>query len=204
MAQITLRPFLSSLQAGHHIGLTTFRTSNADWEGSTYSPVIVCQRTCTKQASNRSRAILARARYCKLRLALLCFTTFISGSLYVNHPTQPSASSGCNSRNHTKPLAGLDIPRKVATLSERLAPHRYQWRTAPRLRGAEPSVLSISDAARNSKTITYAAYAAFAIFPVFWVKCYLNARQLNPSGNNARLVSHAWEARALPLSYTRM
>src|SRR5574340_135865 len=85
-------------------------------------------------------------------------TTFNSGSHYINHPTQPSASSGCNSRNHTKPLTGSDIPRKVATLSERLAPHRCQWRTAPRLQGAEPLVLLYF--LRNSRTITYAAYAA--------------------------------------------
>jgi len=45
---------------------------------------------------------------------------------YVNHSTQSSASSGCNSRNHAIPLTGYGVPRKVATLSERLAPHRYQ------------------------------------------------------------------------------
>jgi len=61
----------------------------------------------------------------------------------VDHPTQPSASSGCNFRNHAKPLAGYDVPLKVATLSERLVPHRYQWRTALRLRGAETSVRPI-------------------------------------------------------------
>jgi len=68
--RMALRPSLSVKLTGHHIGLTTFRTSNKSWEGSAFSPVIVCQRICTKQTNNRSRAILARARCCKLRLAL--------------------------------------------------------------------------------------------------------------------------------------
>lgn len=80
----------------------------------------------------------------QLRLASSSLTTFISSSLYVNHPTQPSASSECNSRNHARPLAGYGVPHKVATLSERSAPHRYQWRTAPRLQGAEPLVVPAS------------------------------------------------------------
>lgn len=133
---------MSAGQAGHHIGLTTFRTSNKSWEGSAFSPVIVCQRICTKQTNNRSRAIFGQSPILQVAFGSTSLTTFNSGSHYINHPTQPSASSGCNSRNHTKPLTGFDIPHKVATLSERLAPHRYQWRTAPRLRGAEPSVLS--------------------------------------------------------------
>jgi hypothetical protein len=47
-------------------------------------------------------------------------TTFNSSSLYVNHPTQPSSSFGRNYRTHGKSLAGLAVPRRVATLSERL------------------------------------------------------------------------------------
>lgn len=61
---------------------------------------------------------------------------------FVDHITQPSISSGCNYRNHTKPLAGQDVPRRMITLSERFAPRRYQRRTAPRLLGAEPQVRS--------------------------------------------------------------
>ena len=53
-------------------------------------------------------------------------TTFNSSSLYVNHPTQPSASSGRNYRTPGKSLTESAVPRKAATLSERSAPHRYQ------------------------------------------------------------------------------
>jgi hypothetical protein len=68
--RMTLRSPLSTELARHHIGLTTFHTSNKSWEGSAYPPVIVSQRICTKQTNNRSHAILARARYYKLPLAL--------------------------------------------------------------------------------------------------------------------------------------
>lgn len=129
-------------------------------------------------------------------------TTFNSGSHYINHPTQPSASSGCNSRNQTKLLTEFDLPRKVATLSERLAPHRYQWRTAPRLRGAEPSVLL--NLLRDSRTITYAAFAAKASFPMFRVSYPHEMPVPKVLTHNARLVSHAWEAAVLPLNYTRL
>jgi len=60
----------------------------------------------------------------------------------------------------------------VATLSERLAPHRYQWCTAPRLRGAEPPVLPIPNTIWSVKTITYAAYAAFVVSTVFCVRYF--------------------------------
>ena len=53
-------------------------------------------------------------------------TTFNSSSLYVNHPTQPSASSGRNYRSHDQFFTESAVPRRVATLSERSAPHRYQ------------------------------------------------------------------------------
>ena len=53
-------------------------------------------------------------------------TTFNSSSLYVNHPTQPSASVGRNYRTHSRFLTESAVPRRVATLSERSAPHRYQ------------------------------------------------------------------------------
>lgn len=66
-----------------------------------------------------------RARYCKL-LWLIKLDGVYQRFTYVDHPTQPSASSGCNFRNHAKPLAGYGVPLKVATLSERSVPHRYQ------------------------------------------------------------------------------
>ena len=53
-------------------------------------------------------------------------TTFNSSSLYVNHLIQPSASSDRNYRTPGKSLTEPTVPRKVATLSERSAPHRYQ------------------------------------------------------------------------------
>lgn len=53
-------------------------------------------------------------------------TAFNSSSLYVDHPTQPSASPGRNCRTHNETLADSTVPRRVATLSERSAPHRYQ------------------------------------------------------------------------------
>ena len=53
-------------------------------------------------------------------------TTFNSSSLYVDHPTQPSASPGRNYRTHGEFLTDSTVPQRVATLSERLAPHRYQ------------------------------------------------------------------------------
>lgn len=124
--RITLRLSLSAMLAGHHVGLTTFRTSNTSWEGSAFSPVIVCQRTCTKQTGNRSRAILARARYCKLPLAHSASRRLSAVHIMLTIQLSLAPHSGATPEITPKPLTGIGIPRKVATLSERLAPHRYQ------------------------------------------------------------------------------
>jgi hypothetical protein len=119
-----------------------------------------CQRIRTKQANNRSHAILAEPDTTSCRW-LIQLDDVYKRFTYVNPTTQPSASSGCNSRNHARPLTGFDVPHKVATLSERLAPRRYRRRTALRLRRAEPPVLSATKI-NSRKTITCAAFAAFA------------------------------------------
>ena len=102
------------------LGLPRSAQVTTSWEGSVFSPVMLCQRICTKQANNRSHAILARARYYKSRLALSCLTTFTNGSHFVNHPTQSSASFEYDSRNHTSPSRGRYTPKGgyiVRTLS---------------------------------------------------------------------------------------
>ena len=105
-----------------------------------------CQRIRTKQANNQSHAILAEPDTTSCRW-LIQLDDVYKRFTYVNPTTQPSASSGCNSRNHARPLTGFDVPHKVATLSERLAPRRYRRRTALRLRRAEPPVLSATESA---------------------------------------------------------
>ena len=54
--------------------------------------------------------------------------------------TQPCASSGFDSQNHTATLTGTAHPRGVATLSVRSARDRCRSRTAPRLLAAERQV----------------------------------------------------------------
>ena len=112
--QITLRFSLSTVLARHHIGLTTFRINNKSWEGSAFSPETLCQRTRTKQASNRSRAILAGARYSKSSLARSSLTTFNSSSLMLTlqpslapHPDTTSEITPCPSREMTRPRGRL-------------------------------------------------------------------------------------------------
>ena len=60
---------LSAALARRHIGFTLFRAESTDCEGPASSPVMPYQRIRTKQADNRSHAILAGARYDKSRLA---------------------------------------------------------------------------------------------------------------------------------------
>ena len=70
-------------------------------------------------------------------------TVFISDSLALTIQPSLAPHPDATSEITPEPLAGYGVPLKVATLSERLAPHRCQWRTALRLRGAETSVRPI-------------------------------------------------------------
>ena len=54
------------------------------------------------------------------------FTTFISGSLALTIQPSLAPHPGATPEITPEPLTGFDVPRKVATLSERLVPHRCQ------------------------------------------------------------------------------
>jgi hypothetical protein len=119
--QKPLRAALSARLAGRRVGFTAFRTSNKGWEGSAISPVITCQRIRTKQADNRSHAILARARYCKLPLALSSLTTFISGSLTLT--IQPSLAPHPGATPEITPDPSRDMAYPVRWLHCQSARH---------------------------------------------------------------------------------
>jgi hypothetical protein len=153
-----LRPSWSAKQARHHMGLTLFRAESTDCEGSAFSPVIVCQRIRTKQADIRSHAILARARYDKSRLAPSSLTTFNSGSLTLTLQSSLAPRSDATSERMPIPSRGRHTPLGEATLSVRLARHRYWRRTARTLLAAERQV--ILRAMRPGMTTLYAAFAA--------------------------------------------
>lgn len=56
----------------------------------------------------------------------LSFTTFISGSLALTIQPSLAPHSGATPEITPEPLTGHDVPHRVATLSERSVPHRYQ------------------------------------------------------------------------------
>ena len=104
--------------------------------------MIVRQRVHTKQMDNRSHAFW-QSPIQQVAFGSSSFTTFIGGSLALTIQPSLAPQSDATSDITPEPLTGFDVPQEVATLSERLVPRRYQRRTAPRLRGAETSVLPI-------------------------------------------------------------
>jgi len=141
--QITLRSPLSAILAGRRVGLTTFHTSNRvgkvpSFRRWSHVSVFAPSKRTTDHMP------FGRARWNKLLLAQSSFTTFINGSLALTNQLSLAPHSDATAEITPRPLTGYGVPRKVATLSERLAPHRYQWRTAPRLQRAEPPVQSAS------------------------------------------------------------
>jgi len=116
---------------GRRIGLTLFRIGNRNREGSAISPVDLVP-TCPDQAAGQP----STSRFGKgpaSRFGPVSFTVFISGSLALtlrlSLAPQPAATASV-----TPDPRGSSVPARVATLSARSAPSRYQLRTAPRLR----------------------------------------------------------------------
>jgi hypothetical protein len=95
------------------------------WEGSVISPVTTCQRVRTKQANNRSHAFW-QSPIKQVAFGSYSFTTFINGSLALTNQLSLAPHSDATAEITPRPLTGYGVPRKVATLSERLGPHRYQ------------------------------------------------------------------------------
>jgi len=130
--------------------LTLFRAASTSQEDSAFLPVIVLS-ACPHQAGEQPITHHFGLSL-SVDLAHSSLTTFISGSLDISPLAQPSASAGSRlpaSRNRPH---GRRVPRRVATLSVRLAPGRYQPRTAPRLLTAERQVASRQAGATTSCT----------------------------------------------------
>ena len=101
-----------------------------------------CQRVPTKQGDNRSHAFW-QSPIQQVAFGSSSLTVFNSDSLTLANQPSLAPQSNATFDITPEPLAGYGVPLKVATLSERLVPHRCQWRTALRLRGAETSVRPI-------------------------------------------------------------
>ena len=111
-----------------------------------------CQRAPTKQRDTDHIPFWAGPNS---RFGPTSLTVFISDSLTL---TLRSSLAPHRMRlpNPAKPLAGSSEPARVATLSARSAPSRYQLRTAPRLRVVGHPVGSRP---RPRQTIANTAYA---------------------------------------------
>ncbi len=211
-----LQPDLSRIAARLRYRLTLFRATSTSQEDSAYLPMIVLS-ACSHQAGEHPITYRFGLSL-SVDLAHLCFTTVVSDSLYVSPLAQPSTSAGSRLPASRDRPHGRRVPRRAATLSVRLAPGRYQPRTAPRLLVAEhrvacglgPEQQLVTRLAPRSQPDPAPAW------PATLKGRFLLARRhfLGLSHPHFKAVwpvtadwttlrSHAWEARTLPLSYTR-
>lgn len=124
----------SFLRLQRLVGITTFRISNR------VARVLPLRRRYLVSVHPPSRSTSNLFPFWAgplRRLSPFSLTTIDGSSLVLTLQPSLAPHSGTSPEITPDPLAGISVPAKVATLSERLARDRYQPRTALRLPVAE-------------------------------------------------------------------